>query len=87
MLIYGSMVIIFKLIFIFSNLRNSLGNNITNGLVAHWNFDHPDSWMNPAVGGQTTSNVGAPSRSTSIKKFGDGSLYLDGNSYFSIPNT
>ena len=58
----------------------------TNGLVVYWNFDDNDNWMNPAYGGELTSiGGGTPSRST-FKMFGSGSLYLDGNSWLSIPN-
>jgi hypothetical protein len=63
-----------------------LANSLTNGLVAYWDFDNASTWMNPAYGGQQTSLVGTPLRSTSTKMFGDGSLYLDGSSYLKINN-
>jgi hypothetical protein len=56
-------------------------------LVAYWNFDDSVTWMNPAYGGQTTTvGSGTPTRDNSTKKFGDGSLYLNGGSYLKIDN-
>ena len=85
MLFCNFLSLIFKIIIIFLNFRDSCATDITNGLVAYWNFDDSVSWMNPAYGGQTTSvGNGTPTRDTSTKKFGSGSLYLNGNSHLKI---
>jgi hypothetical protein len=82
------LVIYLKLVYIFSNLRSSFGDNVTSGLVAYWNFDNDNNWTNPSYGGEPTLQGGAPFKSTTVKMFGTGgSLYLDGNSYLSIPAT
>ena len=77
------LILIFILIFNLIKCYSSL----TNGLVAYWNFDHATYWKDPVYGGEpTVIGSGTPSRDTSVKKFGDGSLYVDGSSHLKIVN-
>ena len=76
-----------KLYTIFISLSNIIKcySNLTDGLAAYWNFDHVSNWKDPLYGGQpTVIGSGSPLRDSSIKKFGDGSLYVDGSSHLKI---